>query len=139
MPTESFLAFKHCGLAKNRDGTVISTAAQLVQLLKDKMYRIDRDPRSKNLKLSKLWFIINYENSLISPLLIYFNLNRTNLKYTDFIKINACLGKYVDDKLLSQFSLIFLLEFIGKSPRILSDISRLQALYKVQKHFLNLN
>ena len=33
---------------------------------------------------------------------------------------------------MSQFSLIFLMEFIGKSPKILSDVSRLQALFKVR-------
>ena len=48
------------------------------------------------------------------------------------MKIDSCLGKWVHDKLISQFSLVYLFEFIGKSPKILSDISRLQKLYKVR-------
>ena len=61
MPTESFTSFRHCGLAKNKNGTVITTSAQLVQLLKDKFYRADRNPSSENLPLSKLRFkLISY-------------------------------------------------------------------------------
>ena len=48
------------------------------------------------------------------------------------MKIDSCLGKTVHDKLISQYSLVFILEFIGKSPALLSDVSRLQKLYKVR-------
>jgi len=103
LPTESFVAFKHCGLAKTKNGAKMTTAAQLVTQLKNTLYRSDRNPSSHNLCLSK---------------------------YTDWMKIDSCLGIWMNDNQLSQFSLIFILEFLGKSPKILSDISRLQALYK---------
>lgn len=135
MPIEAFSCFKYMGTLKHND-QIISSAGQFETILKNKLYRPSRDSDSLCLDQSTARVLIPYDLYDMTHFDTCIVLNRIwliywdPLKINDWIKINTELMPYIEDKNISQFGLMNILDWISNYK--CADKFRMQKLHKVQ-------
>ena len=93
--------FKYLGTLKH-NGQIISTCGQFEQILKDKLYRDDRDEESMCLSLSSERVLVAYESYDMTLIVIFVEIIKSKIKVNDWIRIPTEMGPYIKDEFISQ-------------------------------------
>ena len=93
--------FKYLGTIKH-NGQIISSSGQFEQILKDKLYREDRDEESMCLSLSSERVLVAYESYDMTLIVIFIEIIKSIIKVHDWIRIPTELGPYIKDENISQ-------------------------------------